>query len=52
VSGSRILAARWRGDEVLNSYRLQGKGILRFITDERAFDYEINLNVELEELPF
>ena len=52
ISGSRYLATKWTGDEILKKYKLVGKGVLRFITSEGVFDYEINLNVELEEIPF
>jgi nucleoside 2-deoxyribosyltransferase len=40
------------GDELKDSYRLTGRSIIRLVTSEGNFDYEISLDVEVNEIPF
>ena len=48
----KILAKTISGDELKDSYHLTGVGIIRLSTAKGNFDYEIPLNVEVNESPF
>lgn len=48
----RILAFAKEGDELKDSYRVAGRSIIRLVTSEGNFDYEISLDVLVDELPF
>lgn len=48
----KILAWIHDGDELKDSYRLSGKSLIRLVTSEGNFDYELSLDVEVNELPF
>lgn len=50
--GSRILAQKWRGDELRDSYKLAGRSLLRLLTDEAAYDYELEISLTVDDLPF
>jgi hypothetical protein len=51
-SGQKIVASATRGEELKDSYRLTGKSVLRFVTDEGHFDNELQLDVIADEFPF
>lgn len=51
-SGSRILAYAWSGDEIKDSYTISGKSLLRFVTAAGTFDYELSMNIDVDDLPF
>lgn len=51
-SGSRVLASAYMGDEVKSSYTINGKSLLRFVTSAGVFDYELDMNVKVDDLPF
>lgn len=51
-SGSRDLALAWLGDEIKDSYTISGKSLLRFVTAAGTFDYELSMNIDVNELPF
>lgn len=52
IIGTRTLAAKWRGDEIKDSYKLYGTMLLRFATNNGVFDYELNVNLVADKLPF
>lgn len=51
-SGTRVVAEKFKGDQIKNTYKLSGYSILRFVTSDGIFDYRVSLNSELSELPF
>jgi hypothetical protein len=48
----RTLATAFKGEELKDSYRVTGRSILRLVTSEGNFDYEIPIDVLLEDIPF
>lgn len=52
IEATRIIAKKWAGDNIEDSYSLAGKTLLRFITNKGTFDYEFNINVLVESVPF
>ncbi len=48
----RILAYALDGDELKDSYRVTGRSVLRLVTSEGNFDYELSLDVEVDDIPF
>lgn len=48
----KTLASTFRGDELLDSYRLTGRSIFRLVTAEGNFDSELPIDVTVEEIPF
>lgn len=51
-SAKRILASASKGQELMDSYRITGKSLIRLVTVEGNFDYEFPLDVTLDEIPF
>jgi len=51
-SAKKILAWATGGQELKDSYRLAGRSIVRLVTTEGHFDYEIPLDVLIDEVPF
>ncbi len=51
-STKRTLAWAFKGEELKSSYKLIGRSILRLITSEGHFDYEILINTTVDEVPF
>lgn len=49
---NKILALATEGDELKDSYRVSGRSIIRLVTSEGHFDYEISLDVLVDEIPF
>ncbi len=48
----RVIALKWRGDEIKSNYTLGGRGILRIETSEGNNDHHFDFNIELTEIPF
>ncbi|WKZ18271.1 MAG: hypothetical protein QY310_12650 [Candidatus Jettenia sp. CY-1] len=48
----KILAWVTEGDELKDSYRVSGRSIVRLVTSEGHFDYELSLDVVVDEIPF
>lgn len=51
-SGSRVLARAYMGDEIKDRYTISGKSLLRFVTSAGVFDYELAMNIDVDDLPF
>jgi len=51
-SAKRLLAVASKGEELKGSYRLAGRSLIRLVTVEGNFDYEIPLDVSVDEFPF
>ncbi len=49
---TKTLARAWAGEEMKESYKLRGRSILRLITSEGNYDYELSIDVTVEEFPF
>ena len=52
IQMKRTLASTFSGDELKDSYRLGGRGVLRLVTADGNFDYELVLDVTVEDIPF
>lgn len=48
----KVLAWSVKGDELKDSYRVSGRSVLRLVTGEGNFDYELPIDVTVEEFPF
>jgi hypothetical protein len=48
----KVLAWAHEGDELKDSYRVSGRSLVRLVTSKGNFDYELPLDVELNEVPF
>lgn len=48
----RYLAFAREGEELKDSYRLNGRSVLRLVTADGHFDYELLLDVTIDEIPF
>lgn len=48
----KVLAWAHDGDELKDSYRVSGRSVIRLVTSEGNFDYELSLDVEVNEIPF
>lgn len=51
-SGEKVLAYAAMGEELKDSYRLSGRAIIRLVTAEGHFDFDLNPDVTVEEVPF
>jgi nucleoside 2-deoxyribosyltransferase len=51
-TSSKYLAFAKEGEELKDTYQINGKAVLRLVTSEGNFDYEINIDAECDELPF
>lgn len=49
---NKILAWATEGDELKDSYRVTGRSVVRLVTSEGNFDYELSLDVTVDEFPF
>lgn len=47
-----IIASKWRGDEIKESYNIGGKLLMKINTDKETFDFELIINQVVDELPF
>lgn len=52
IDAKKYLAFAHKGDELKDSYRVSGRSILRLVTSEGNFDYELSLDVIVDEIPF
>ena len=52
IAGSRLLAAKWRGDQIKDTYATRGTILLRLSTNKGLFDYEFSINLVADKLPF
>ena len=48
----RVLAWSTKGEELKASYRVSGRGVLRLVTSEGNFDYELPIDVTVDDIPF
>lgn len=48
----KVLARSTRGEELKDTYRLQGRSVIRLVTAEGNFDYELPLDVTIVDIPF
>lgn len=51
-SARRVLAFAFKGEELLDSYKVAGKCAIRLVTSEGNFDYDFPLEIKVEEFPF
>jgi len=51
-SAKKTLAWATGGEPLKDSYRLVGRSVVRLVTAEGHFDYEIPLDVVIDEVPF
>lgn len=49
---SKYLAFARDGEELKEKYRVTGRSILRLVTPEGNFDYELSIDTECDEIPF
>lgn len=49
---TKLMASTLRGEELKDSYPVRGKKIIRLVTTEGNFDYEIFINTTVDEIPF
>lgn len=47
-----LLYSALGGKELKDSYKISGKGIIRFVTQHGVFDYEIPIDTTVDEFPF
>lgn len=52
ITGKKRLWTKYGGDELQDSYRLTGSSLLEIATSEGNFRKQINLDVEVDEIPF
>nr|WP_249208546.1 nucleoside 2-deoxyribosyltransferase [Acetobacter okinawensis] len=50
--GKKILGATWDGSELQNSYKLVGRVLVRVVTARDNYDYTLNLDVSIDDMPF
>ena len=48
----KILAFAKEGDELKDSYRVTGRSVIRLVTSDGNYDYELSLDVLVDEMPF
>lgn len=51
-SSSKYLAFAEEGEELKDKYRVTGRSILRLVTPEGNYDYDLTIDVECDEVPF
>jgi nucleoside 2-deoxyribosyltransferase len=49
---SKTLAYAFKGEEMKDSYKVQGRSILRLVTEQGNFDYGLSIDVNVSEFPF
>lgn len=49
---SKYLAFASDGEELKNKYRVTGRSVLRLVTPEGNYDYDLPIDVECDEIPF
>lgn len=48
----KTLAWALKGEELKDSYKITGRSVLRLITSEGNLDYELSVEVTVDEIPF
>lgn len=48
----KTLARAHKGEELKDSYSINGKGILRLVTSDRSYDYELSIDTTVDNIPF
>jgi hypothetical protein len=51
-SAKKYLAWATDGQELKDSYRLTGRSVIRLVTAAGHFDYELALDVTIDDVPF
>jgi hypothetical protein len=51
-TASKVLAYVTQGEELKDTYRCQGRAVVRLVTSEGTFDYPFSLDIEVATLPF
>ena len=52
IKTTKILAWADEGEELKSSYKINGKSIIRLVTSEGNFDYELIIDTTCDEIPF
>ena len=52
IRGTKQVWSKFKGDTVKDSYRLAGRSLLEIVTSEGNFRKEINLEIDVDEIPF
>jgi hypothetical protein len=52
VKSSRVMAKAYLGDVIKDSYKINGRGVLRLATSEGNLDHEFVIDTEAMDLPF
>jgi len=51
-AADKTLAYAFKGEELKDTYRITGRSVLRLVTSEGNFDYELPIDVTVDEFPF
>lgn len=51
-SATKYLAISHEGEELKDSYRITGRSVLRLVTPDGNFDYDLPIDTECDEIPF
>lgn len=51
-SAAKYLAFSREGEELKDSYRVTGRSVLRLVTQDGNFDYDLSIDTECDEIPF
>jgi hypothetical protein len=46
------LATAWKGEQLRDTYHVRGRSVMRIITADGNFDYDISIDVEVNDIPF
>lgn len=52
LTGRKTVWSKYKGDELKDSYKLAGTAALEIVTAEGSFSENINLDIEVSEIPF
>lgn len=48
----RCVAVAYRGEELKDSYWVAGHSMLRLVTDKDTFDYDVPVDIVVDDIPF
>lgn len=51
-SGRKTLAWATKGEKMKDSYRVNGKALLKLVTEDGDFDYELIIDTTADDIPF
>lgn len=51
-TANKTLAWAFKGEELKDEYRVTGRSVLRLVTSERNYDYELPIDVTVDDIPF